>query len=140
MPYLEQYEVDPNNYPNHSINICAIDAAVGVAGTYVTAASLSLPAGKYLISGNVYYLNGAGAAFVNSRLLVGAVAVAPTEGSCIATGAIDLSTALTPVTLIATTTVALQCTSTTATGSIKAAGTNGGAVAGASWISAVRIK
>lgn len=138
---LSALEGEPRKLPRQYLNICAGDAAVGVAGTYVTGATLgTLPAGTYLISGNISYLNGAGAAFVNSRILVGAVPYAPTEGSCIAAGAIQLSTPTFAITLPVAATVVIQCTSTTATGSIKAATVNGGAVAGATWIEAVRIK
>jgi hypothetical protein len=143
MPYPSSYVSDPRNVPAEYNAVCAADAAVGVGGTYVDVASLgTLPPGQYLISGSVYFLNGAGAAFVNSKFLVGTTPYAGTEGSCIATGAIQLTTGAFPITITATAgaVVKLQCTSTTATGSIKASTTNGGAVAGASWISAVRIK
>jgi hypothetical protein len=143
MPYPSSYTSDPRLLPTQYNAICAADAAVGAAGTYVDVASLgTLPPGQYLVTGNVYFLNGAGAAFVNSKVLVGATPVAATEGSCIATGAINLTTPGFVIDIVATAgaVVKLQCTSTTATGSIKASTTNGGAVAGCSWIAAVRLK
>jgi hypothetical protein len=141
MPYPSSYTADPNAQPVYAA-VAAIDAAVGGAGVYVDAATLgTLPSGVYLVTYGVYFLNGAGAAFVNTKLLVGAVPYGPTEGSCIATGAISLAgSAIIEIPLGAGAIVKSQCTSTTATGSIKAAQTNGGANAGATWIAAVRIK
>lgn len=136
---LADYSADPSNLPSVQKAVLAADAAVGVAGTYVTAASLSLGPGLYLVTGKAHFLNGAGAAFVNSRFLVGATGSDTTEDSCIAAGSVSVRNS-TIINLTATTTVAFQVTSTTATGSIKAADVNGGAVAGASAIFAVRLK
>jgi hypothetical protein len=143
MPNYFNYVNEPERLPTSQINVAPADVAVGVGGTYVTAATLgTLPPGLYLVSASVSYLNGAGAAFVNTKLVVGTTIYAPTEGSCIATGAIQLATPATPIeiTAAAGAAVIVQCTSTTATGSVKAAQVNGGANAGATWISALRIR
>lgn len=141
MPRLSDYAAIPEALPIPYRNVCTADVAIAAGGTYYTAATLgTLPAGTYQISANVSVLNGAGAAFVNTKIMIGAVAYAPQETSCIATGACMLGTPSFVVHIPIAAAVLVTATSTTATGSIKAACINGGANTGATWINAVRIK
>jgi hypothetical protein len=141
MPYLSELIADPEALPISYLNVNAADVAIAAAGTYYEAASLgTIPAGTYRISANVSVLNGAGAAFVNSKVFVGAVAYAPTETSCIATGACMCSTPEFTINIPVAAVVRVMATATTATGSIKTACVNGGANTGATWICALRVK
>ena len=143
MPHqLSDSAVDLQNLPMYYSAVAAADVAVGAAGTYVDAVTLgTLPPGIYLVTAQAQYLNGAGAAFVNGKLLVGTQILGASEQSCIVSGSCQVwVTALIHVTVPAGSVVKLQVTSTTATGSVKAADANGGANTGTTYIHAVRLQ
>lgn len=142
MPYsLSDYEGYPKRLPVSYINVPVADVPIGVIGTYAIGATLgTLPAGTYKIAASVSILNGAvAAAFFNSRLSIGGVFYAPTESSCIISGAVQLYVPEFTVHIPVAAIVRIEATGTQL-GTIKYIQINGGANPGATWISATRIK
>lgn len=138
---ISDYSADAGLLPICYRAVATADVAIGVPATYVIGATLgTLPAGTYEISGNISVLNGAGAAFVNGRINIGGVFYATTETSCIAAGACMVTIPKFTVHIPVAAVVNIEATSTTATGTTKFVTINGGALPGATWINAVRIK
>lgn len=140
MSDLSAYIDDPKKLPQVFQNIAPADVPVAL-GVYSVAATLgTLQPGTYLISGNVFILNGAvGAAFVNSKVVIGAADYAPTEHSMIISGERAVAIPEFCITLPVAAAVSLQATADQIV-TIKASTVNGGAIAGCTWITAVRIK
>jgi hypothetical protein len=140
MPYTSYVE-DPNDQPVQYINVATADLPIGVIGTYVDPVTLgTIPAGTYRITAAASILNGAvGAAFFNTKVMVGAVAYAPGETSCITSGSCQVNTPAFTINIPVAAVVKLSCTGTQL-GTVKYVGVNGGGVAGTTWISAIRIK
>jgi hypothetical protein len=142
-PYPVAYIADPNNLPITYTNVAPANVAIAVAGTYYDAATLgTLPPGLYLVTANVYIINGAvGAGFCNSKLVVGATDYAPTEHSCIISGECNLTITAYPIEITAAAGAVLKVQATMdRVATIAFTTANGGAQVGATWISAVRIR
>jgi hypothetical protein len=149
--YSETFEqsapnADPDNTPiEYNSNIIgAADVALTVADTYYDVATLgTLPPGLYLVSANVHILNGAiAASFFNTKIMVGAVAYAPTESSIIISGSQEISTPPIPIQIAAAAgaIVKVQAAAHTTGAVAKYTLANGGANTNPCWINAVRIK
>jgi hypothetical protein len=142
--YTTAYDVEPRRLPHEFSAVATADQALTVADTWYDAVTLgTLGPGLYLVSAGVYILNGAiAASFFNTKILVGAVAYAPTESSIIISGSQQLQTGMFPIeiTAAAGAIVKVQAASHTTGSSVKFTTANGGALTNATWISALRIR
>ena len=144
MPSLVAYEPDPRNLPSvfWAGTPAGADVAIAAGGTYYDAATLgTLQPGLYLVSGQISFLNGAGAAgFATAKLMFGAVCLASGESSTIlTTGETQLTIGPIAVNIAIAGVVKLQGTNTQI-GTIKNATVNNGTPGACTFIQAIQIR
>jgi hypothetical protein len=142
--YPTAYDAEPRRLPHEFNSVATADTALTIADTYYDAATLgTLPPGLYLVSASVYVLNGGiAASFFNTKILVGAVAYAPTETSIIISGSQQIQSAAFPIeiTAAAGAVVKVQAAAHTTGAVVKFTTANGGALTSPTWIVATRIR
>jgi hypothetical protein len=144
MPNLTEYVADPRALPAFywAGTPAGADVAIAAGGTYYDAATLgTLQPGLYLVSGQISFLNGAGAAgFATAKLLFGTVVLASGEASTIATtGETQITVGPIAVNIAIAGVVKLQG-SNTQIGTIKNVTVSNGTPGNCTFIQAIRLK